>query len=52
MILLFWSLDCWFSEGSDGGEAPVLAARFFENWGDKGVFDETVHFQSANSIHG
>ena len=43
MILFFWSLDCWFSEGSDGGEAPVLAAaygggraNFFEELSDKG----------------
>ena len=39
MILFFWSLDCWLSEGSDGGFAPILAAaygggraNFFENW--------------------
>jgi hypothetical protein len=31
MILFFWSLYCWVSEGSegsDGGEAPVLAAAY------------------------
>jgi hypothetical protein len=43
MILFFWSLNCWFYEGSDGGEAPVLAvaigsgrANFFEELSDKG----------------
>ena len=28
MILFFWSLEFWLSEGSDGGEAPILAAAY------------------------
>lgn len=29
MILFFWFLEFWYPEGSDGGEAPLLAARIF-----------------------
>ena len=25
MMLVFWSLECWISEGSDGGFALLLA---------------------------